>query len=959
MHNRRGSEWARWDVHIHTPGTALADEYPPNSLDDWIKAVNAAEPPASALGVTDYLSIRRYKEIRARWIAGDLPRVKFIFPNIEFRVSPPTKSHKGVNFHLLVDPSDTDHIERMEAALSSLHYEYNGQRFNCDASGLERLGKTFNPHQQGDDAAYREGVNAFKIDFTQFTTWFRGDAWLMENCLIAVGNKEGDGISGLAKEHGYAATLESMGRFAQIILSGNPTDRKYWLGQGSDDEKELIRRFGGTKPCLHGCDAHSLSRVLAPEQDRLCWIRAELTFEGLRQVVYEPCERVHIGPERPSRARNNWIRSVAVDSDPDWFPAEPIELNEGLVAVIGPRGSGKTALADLIAYGADAFDDGPGSFLSKALPWAMGSRIQLEWAHSPKAAARFVGAPPDEFWLPEVRYLSQHFVEQLCSSDGASHRLLQEIEQVVYEALDETDRSGTSTFAELREILTQPSVHRLQELQEEIVSCSQEISRQTALKMDLPRRRDRHQQSTVEIAELAKSLAAIAVKGKADKVEALQKVRNEVSKLEGAVALLKTKKKRLEELQLDLEQRERLNAQQFEALRRELIDLGVTESDLGCFQMAAHGDFRQVLRGRIDELVGEIASLVDGAKVPIGFPATLAVLRERAASLVKTIGVDELKERQIADLQRRQAAKLQEHAKLELDIKNSESSDDVIKDVQSRRLERYVEVFEELQRQRRELERLYRPLEAVLETAPPERKNLEFFVRTLVDIKLWAERGESLLDRRRKGHVFEQDGSLAREAEKVLGAAWQSGSRDEIRAGMERFLANFRNPGEMLIPTATLADLAKWLFSTDHVRIAYSIRYEGTEIERLSPGTRGIVLLILYLALDTQDDRPLVIDQPEENLDPQSIYSVLTGYFREIRPRRQVIIVTHNPNLVVNTDVDQVIIASSTRVSEETLPHLRYESGGLEVPEVRKRVCEVLEGGERAFLDRARRYRLA
>jgi predicted ATPase len=66
------------------------------------------------------------------------------------------------------------------------------------------------------------------------------------------------------------------------------------------------------------------------------------------------------------------------------------------------------------------------------------------------------------------------------------------------------------------------------------------------------------------------------------------------------------------------------------------------------------------------------------------------------------------------------------------------------------------------------------------------------------------------------------------------------------------------------------------------------------DIERLSPGTRGIVLLLLYLAIDREDDRPLIIDQPEENRDPKSVFDELVERFREARLQRQIIIVTHN-----------------------------------------------------------------
>jgi predicted ATPase len=155
-----------------------------------------------------------------------------------------------------------------------------------------------------------------------------------------------------------------------------------------------------------------------------------------------------------------------------------------------------------------------------------------------------------------------------------------------------------------------------------------------------------------------------------------------------------------------------------------------------------------------------------------------------------------------------------------------------------------------------------------------------------------------------------------------------------------------------------LRRFAKWLYGTKHIGISYSIDYEGVDIRKLSPGTRGIVLLLLYLALDDADDRPLIIDQPEENLDPQSIFDELVGLFVAAKETRQVIMVTHNANLVVNTDADQVIIAFAGPHRPGQLPPIRYLSGGLESAAMRKHVCGILEGGDRAFKERARRLRV-
>ena len=99
--------------------------------------------------------------------------------------------------------------------------------------------------------------------------------------------------------------------------------------------------------------------------------------------------------------------------------------------------------------------------------------------------------------------------------------------------------------------------------------------------------------------------------------------------------------------------------------------------------------------------------------------------------------------------------------------------------------------------------------------------------------------------------------------------------------------------------------------------------------------------------------------RPEENLDPKSVFDVLVRYFRQVRRLRQFIIVTHSPNLVVNTDADQIIVASASPRGDGALPTVNYVAGALEDDEIRSQVCSILEGGQRAFKERERRYRLA
>jgi DNA repair exonuclease SbcCD ATPase subunit len=97
--------------------------------------------------------------------------------------------------------------------------------------------------------------------------------------------------------------------------------------------------------------------------------------------------------------------------------------------------------------------------------------------------------------------------------------------------------------------------------------------------------------------------------------------------------------------------------------------------------------------------------------------------------------------------------------------------------------------------------------------------------------------------------------------------------------------------------------------SLQTVQLVLTGNNNGVALENLSPGTKGIVLLILYLGMDIGDSRPLIVDQPDENLDNESIYRLLTSYFKSAKKRRQIVLITHNPNLVVNGDSEQIVVA--------------------------------------------------
>lgn len=244
-----------------------------------------------------------------------------------------------------------------------------------------------------------------------------------------------------------------------------------------------------------------------------------------------------------------------------------------------------------------------------------------------------------------------------------------------------------------------------------------------------------------------------------------------------------------------------------------------------------------------------------------------------------------------------------------------------------------------------------------------------------------AEEGHELIDARADGRFRQSKPEALRdELEKLKfnlnldNDEISDGDKKAIKEFLSKVKDLFTNDERSVISQLkekryTEYDFDNWLYHTKYYSISYSIKFNDIELNNLSPGLKGVALLILYLELDKEDKRPILIDQPEENLDNRSVYNTLVRYFKDAKKRRQVIIVTHNPNLVVNTDSEQVIVADFDRGLEKQNSRIFYVTGSLEntfkddeaniVLEkqgIREHVCLILEGGKDAFEKREKKY---
>ncbi|MEQ1564647.1 MAG: TrlF family AAA-like ATPase [Myxococcota bacterium] len=945
-----GSRWLRWDPHLHAPGTLRNDGYR-GDWDGFLQAVEAAQPAPVALGITDYLTLEGYKRVLAYRSAGRLGGIRLVFPNVELRLTVETRKGNAVNLHLLISPEDPAHVERAEAMLSRLEFPFRGHRFRCERGDLVRLGKLHVGNDALDEqAALRAGANQFKATWSDLRDLRNTDAWFRDNVLFAVAGGE-DGLDGLSKDSQWAAERENIGRFADIVFSAAPNHRKFWTGEHPD--------FAGTglttKPCLHGCDAHTVAGVLNPDMDRRCWVRAEPTFDGLKQTLVEPSRRVHIGPfPPPGPSAANVIRSVEIHGAP-WLETSRVELNAGLVTIIGAKGSGKTALADLAAFGAHAEDEKPGeaSFIGKARKHLGGVKVDVQWGDGSSTANSFSSATFSQ--EPRVRYLSQQFVERLCSNAGMAEALLEEIEAVVFSAIPEERRLRCSSFAELRGVELNDLLAVRVDERERIQHFTEEISASYREHSALDTLRAKHTEAERQRKAAEEALAKLPVAGDPETAAAHLAATNALVALRESIAAEERRRRTLADLKGALDRLQRGVDDEHERLRARYAELELSDVQWDELRLRRSAEAATTLEQLDDEISQRIKSLNEfGTQVPPGTVPNeaqgLTFLIAEESRLGKLLGTDQQNVKRRAKLNA-DLPKLREAEDAALkQVKHAEGAPARQKTATASRLDAYERLFTTLLQEQRKLEQLYAPLHGRL-----NETKLSFFVHRRVNIAVWASEGEELLDLRRP--PFSGRGALYEAAQRELSAAWTAGTPEDVVAALGGFIEKHgREAMSARREGVTPVRFGDWLFSTDHISVEYGISYEGVSIPLLSPGTRGVVLLTLYLGLDRWDERPLIIDQPEENLDPKSVFSDLVPFFREAAERRQIIMVTHNANLVVNTDSDQVIVTSSVRSDAQALPTICYEAGGLEDRSVRDAVCGLLEGGEDAFRRRGRRY---
>ena len=284
---KRGSEWRRWDLHVHTPESHLNNNFG-NDFDNYVKELfnKAIEKEIYAIGITDYFTIDGYKKIKEyveneeklRYLFEDdeekIEKIKniLLLPNIEFRLNKLVGSRR-INFHVIFsDKVSVSNIE--ENFLHEINFVYQGEPQNNDEKwklklgNIKKLGKKLKREHLGFTGSDIEvGMQNSVVDDSEIVNILKNKRSIFSNKYLIVVPSDED-LSKISWDGQDHQTRKVIIQKADCLFSSNPNTRDFGLGKKHDNPEEFIKKFKSLKPCIHGSDAHSFDKLFEPDKQR-------------------------------------------------------------------------------------------------------------------------------------------------------------------------------------------------------------------------------------------------------------------------------------------------------------------------------------------------------------------------------------------------------------------------------------------------------------------------------------------------------------------------------------------------------------------------------------------------------------------------------------------------------------------------------------------------------------------
>jgi len=995
------------------------------------------ESDVQVFGITDYFSADAYFSARDKFRKRYADSGKVFLPNIELRTNDVVnKEQEEVNIHLLFNRFRPDREDKIRSFLRSLK-----------TSKTDNAGRNIKASELTQKAHFEEATTTRAFIREALEDTYGKGAELLD-CVLIITAAKNDGIRAERGKKRKLPITDEIDKFSNAFF-GNAGNVEYFL---STDRAEDKTEYAEPKAVLSGSDAHSLDDldarlgqivsdpgsgiVLEPT-----WIKADLTFEGLKQIIFEPRNRVFIGeePEIERRVRGHktkYIESLHItcvdgydeDTHGKWFCDETIVFGKELVAIIGNKGSGKSAVTDIIGLLGNSHNQ-TSKGLSGGKSEELFSFLNKDKFLKGGCAKHFQGTlnwyegeldhkPLDTqvaTHLPEkVEYLPQKYLERICANI-ADDEFRATLNEVIFRYVKPQDQHGKTNLDDLIKYRTQQAeediAQKKQELHranEKVVSVERKLTEdyRKELEEKIKLKKEDLEAHTTARPEEKQNPEATAGTASAETAQIEQLTRN-IAGLAEQITQLET-----EQVEVSRSAEERRQVRQ--AIEREARALTGLEAKYQTALKAAGLAFNQIVKLIVDystldsvvsakeqrlQAIGILLRTEEDIAATVRGDDEAAAETARAAAMAASLVCQKTAlEAQKAEIVERLGKPLREYQQYLGDLKlwtdrekelrgdDQNAGADTLKGLE-KELDNVNNIYREaLRTARAERQRISKELfskkrgltqfynavkqsidgeiakcrehlgeydisiEAGLRFSPTFFDEfLKFINQAAVGSFRGQEEGRTMLRKLCDSVTDWENEQQVFKALDAIADALHTDKREEVSPSNAP-----RDVFKQMKGQRPVQELYDYLFGFDYLGTKYDLKVDQKDLSELSPGERGGLLLIFYLMLDRQDI-PLVIDQPEDNLDNKSVYEILVTFIKQAKKRRQIILVTHNPNLAVVADAEQIIHVSIDK--KDGKHDFDFFSGSIEDIRINQAVVDILEGTLPAFDNRRLKYR--
>ena len=874
----RGSEWRKWDLHVHTP-LSICQDYGGDSEEVWENFITSLEQlphDVKVIGITDYYFIDGYERVMDYKFKGRLSNISKIFPILEFRIDTFGSGNENrlqkINLHILFNVDEND----LNNELKTIREEFIDQIkiSSLDIHKTKKLSKENFINIAGNLQA---GFNSLIPSTKEVLNIIESDTW-KNKVFLFLGYKE---WSNLEKNKQIKPLKQDLYSKVGAFFSSNANN--------IEKNQQWLNEFGN-KRLLHSLDIHNFNDLKKENYCCHTWIKADPTFEGLKQIIYEPEERVKIQENNPIfDFEKSPFTEIQIDEDVQIFENEEdgvvlaktiLPINSGLVSIIGGRGTGKSILVDYISSG-------------------LGKKTEKNYTRNDKVSIKRKTSLKEEdttFVLsnqPNIQfmYISQSEIKRIVEKPEEFTKNIRETIGVI------SEYNIPSEYQEKVDMYINELSNVIKVLEENNTNSNQK-------KEDIDKYIKRYSDFIINVTSQENKT----------KLEKYQKNLDLLAKRKSFYESLQSEKTKIEQFQNQTnEYLQKVNDFLNEKFAINIPLINNTE---------IIDSISQTVLPKIQELIIQVEEEISNTK------NTFANYNGDLTSLLNNVGQYQ---NEITDLQK-QKQNIEDNEKIFISIKENK-----FKELGS-------DIENSINTYKQEIENKWENFKNGNDYTEEQKKLISDILggdnlNVSVEINFDKEKLYQLLMRNLDGRSWNPE-----KLENLLFV------RD-----LQSYLSFVKQEIGINVFSDTLISIRSHILDIffrkfkEYISHNIIITSKNKNITKLSHGQRGTIYLQLKLAANIFSET-IIYDQPEDDLDNEFIMSDLVSIFKKIKKYRQVIIVSHNANLVVNADSEQVIVAKN---EDSTLS---YIAGSLENPTINEQICKILEGGKEAFEKRERKY---